>query len=88
MQGLRSGGIREVPGGVEGEKIRVHFQTVAADALENSLLLLLVCYSCFSPRSGTTLPITPLERDMQHGTPNQEGSGLPFLFQPLVFPHL
>lgn len=45
MQGLRSGGIREVPGGVEGEKIHVHFQTVAADALESSLLLLLVCHS-------------------------------------------
>lgn len=82
------GGVGEVPRGFEGDKNHVHFQTLPADAPESSLLLLLVFYSWSSPRSGTILPPTPLGRGIQHGTTNQEGSGLAFLFQPLVFPHL
>lgn len=59
-----------------------------ADALESSLLLLLVSYSWSSPRSGTILLPTPPGRGIQHGTTNQEGSGLALPFQPLVFPYL
>lgn len=74
-----------VPRGFEGDKIRVHFQTLLADALESSLLLLLVLYSWSSTRSGSILLPPPLGRGIQHGTTNQEGSDLAFSFNLLSF---